>query len=75
MPVTGQPTNHRELGLKEQDVMDMYFFMALARTISEKALLLKRQGCGLFTMACDGQEVAGWAPKARLSSPERPSNI
>ena len=58
MPETGPPASHLELGLTDQDVLDMYYHMVLARTISEKASLLNRQGRVLFTMACDGQEAA-----------------
>lgn len=50
--------SHQEIGLEDQDILDMYYSMVLARTISEKALLLNRQGRVLFTMACDGQEAA-----------------
>ena len=54
----GPPASHQDVGLKDQDVLDMYHFMVLARTISDKAYLLNRQGRVLFTMACDGQEAA-----------------
>jgi len=50
--------SHRELGLKDQDVLNMYYFMVLARTLSQKAWLLNRQGRVFFTMPCDGQEAA-----------------
>lgn len=36
----------------------MYRYMLLARTISERAWLLIRQGRVFFTMLCDGQEAA-----------------
>ena len=58
MSESGPLSSHRELGLKDRDVLDMYYYMVLARTISEKAWLLNRQGRVLFTMACDGQEAA-----------------
>lgn len=49
---------YRELGLTERDLLAMYNYMVLARTISNKAWLLNRQGKIFFIMQCDGQEAA-----------------
>ena len=45
-------------GLDNQSLVSMYRQMLLARTISERAWLLTRQGRVFFTMPCDGQEAA-----------------
>ncbi len=55
--IEGKET-HRELGLTDQQALGMYRYMLLARTISQKAWLLNRQGRVLFTIPCDGQEAA-----------------
>ena len=46
------------LGPTGEECLRMYYFMLLARTISQKAWLLNRQGKVLFSMAGDGQEAA-----------------
>jgi len=58
MQVAEQVVSHREVGLEDRDALRMYHFMARARTISQRAWLLTRQGRVLFTMPCDGQEAA-----------------
>jgi len=49
---------HAELGLSDQQVLDMYEMMLLARRIDERMWLLNRSGKIPFTISCQGQEAA-----------------
>lgn len=49
---------HQELGLSDQDVLDMYWTMVLARTVDERMWLLNRAGKIPFVISCQGQEGA-----------------
>ena len=55
-------------GLDQQDVLRIYRYMLLARSISEKSWLLTRQGRVLFSMPCDGQEAADVASAYALDA-------
>lgn len=56
---------HTELGLKEEDLLEMYRFMLLARYCDEKQWGLNRQGKAPFVVPVSGHEGAqvgsGWA--------------
>lgn len=49
---------HKALGLTDQDVLDMYETMLLARRIDERMWLLNRSGKIPFVISCQGQEAA-----------------
>ncbi|MBP1933548.1 thiamine pyrophosphate-dependent dehydrogenase E1 component subunit alpha [Ammoniphilus resinae] len=49
---------HRALGLSDQQVMDMYYYMMLARRVDERMWLLNRSGKIPFVISCQGQEAA-----------------
>lgn len=49
---------HKQLGLTDDDVLDMYEKMLLARMIDERMWLLNRAGKIAFVISCQGQEAA-----------------
>lgn len=49
---------HRELGLSDEQAVDMYKFMLMARKYDERALLLQRAGKVNFHISGAGQEAA-----------------
>ncbi|MCL1631908.1 thiamine pyrophosphate-dependent dehydrogenase E1 component subunit alpha [Sporolactobacillus sp. CPB3-1] len=49
---------HRELGLSDQDVLNMYTQMLKARRVDERLWLLNRAGKIPFVVSCQGQEAA-----------------
>ncbi|PTX52199.1 branched-chain alpha-keto acid dehydrogenase E1 component [Melghirimyces profundicolus] len=48
---------HDELGLSDEQVLDMYRYMLLARKIDERMWLLNRAGKIPFVISCQGQEA------------------
>lgn len=53
-----QNTRHRDLGLTDEQVLDMYKYMVLARKVDERLWLLNRSGKIPFVISCQGQEGA-----------------
>lgn len=53
-----QNLRHRELGLTDEQVIDMYWYMVLARLVDERMWLLNRSGKIPFVISCQGQEGA-----------------
>src|SRR5699024_7412432 len=51
-------TRHKDLGLKDDEVLEMYKTMVLARKIDERMWLLNRAGKIPFVISCQGQEAA-----------------
>ena len=49
---------HTDLGLKEEDVLEMYRFMLLARGCDERQWALNRQGKAPFVVPVSGHEAA-----------------
>lgn len=49
---------HHALGLSDEEVLDMYRTMLLARKIDERMWLLNRSGKIPFVVSCQGQEAA-----------------
>lgn len=49
---------HKTLGLSDQDVLEMYETMVMARKIDERMWLLNRSGKIPFVISCQGQEAA-----------------
>jgi 2-oxoisovalerate dehydrogenase E1 component alpha subunit len=49
---------HEDAGLTDQQVLDMYYYMLLARKIDERQWLLNRAGKVPFVISCQGQEAA-----------------
>ncbi|MFC0269876.1 thiamine pyrophosphate-dependent dehydrogenase E1 component subunit alpha [Metabacillus herbersteinensis] len=49
---------HEVLGLSDQDVLEMYETMVLARKIDERMWLLNRSGKIPFVISCQGQEAS-----------------
>ncbi|WP_127588721.1 thiamine pyrophosphate-dependent dehydrogenase E1 component subunit alpha [Paenibacillus koleovorans] len=54
----GQLTKHRQLGLTDEQAVEMYRTMLLARKFDERALLLQRAGKINFHVSGIGQEAA-----------------
>jgi 2-oxoisovalerate dehydrogenase E1 component alpha subunit len=50
--------NYKDLGLSEEQVLDMYYYMLLARKLDERFWLLNRAGKIPFVISCQGQEAA-----------------
>lgn len=48
---------HKKLGLTDEQVLDMYRYMLLARKIDERMWLLNRAGKIPFVISCQGQEA------------------
>lgn len=48
---------HTDLGLTDEQVLDMYRYMLLARKIDERMWLLNRAGKIPFVISCQGQEA------------------
>lgn len=51
-------SRHEQLGLSNEDVLEMYKTMLLARRIDERMWLLNRAGKMPFVISCQGQEAA-----------------
>lgn len=49
---------HKDLGLTDDQVLDMFRTMLLARRIDERMWLLNRAGKIPFVISCQGQEAA-----------------
>lgn len=49
---------HRSYGLTDEQVVDMYRYMVLARKVDERMWLLNRSGKIPFVISCQGQEGA-----------------
>lgn len=50
--------DHRELGLTDNDLLDMYYKMVLTRALSSRMWILNRMGKAAFCITGDGQEAA-----------------
>lgn len=48
---------HKELGLSDDQVLEMYRMMLLARKVDERMWLLNRAGKIPFVISCQGQEA------------------
>src|SRR5690625_4834397 len=49
---------HEQLGLSDEEVLDMYRLMVLSRKVDERMWLLNRAGKIPFVISCQGQEAA-----------------
>ncbi|UOF89911.1 thiamine pyrophosphate-dependent dehydrogenase E1 component subunit alpha [Fodinisporobacter ferrooxydans] len=49
---------HEQLGLTKEQLLQMFYYMVLARTIDERLWLLNRAGKIPFVVSCQGQEAA-----------------
>src|SRR5438876_2119975 len=47
---------HEELGLSKEQLLEMYYYMLLARSLDERMWLLNRQGKAPFVISCQGHE-------------------
>ena len=56
--MTENQLTHEQLGLTDEDVINMYETMLLARRIDERMWLLNRAGKIPFVISCQGQEAA-----------------
>jgi 2-oxoisovalerate dehydrogenase E1 component alpha subunit len=50
-------SRHEELGLSKEDLLDIYYYMLLARSLDERMWLLNRQGKAPFVISCQGHEA------------------
>lgn len=48
---------HEELGLSKEQLLEMYYYMLLARSLDERMWLLNRQGKAPFVISCQGHEA------------------
>jgi 2-oxoisovalerate dehydrogenase E1 component alpha subunit len=53
-----QPSRHEALGLTAADLLEMYYFLALARAIDERMWVLQRAGLVPFVISGQGHEGA-----------------
>lgn len=51
-------SKHAELGLSTDRLLEMYYYMLLARRLDERQWLLNRAGKVPFVISCQGQEAA-----------------
>ena len=47
---------HEQLGLSKDQLLEMYYYMLLARSLDERMWLLNRQGKAPFVISCQGHE-------------------
>ena len=47
---------HRALGLSDQDVLEMYYYIALARALDDRMWVLQRAGKAMFVISGPGHE-------------------
>lgn len=61
-------TDHKELGLTDEDVWKMYAIMRLSRDLDDRMWLLNRQGIGNFAVPGQGHEgiAVGYAATLRV---------
>lgn len=59
---------HRKLGLSDEDVLEMYKQMLLARRLDERMTKLNRQGKVPFTVSVEGHEAVQVAAAAALDT-------
>ncbi|HLA24312.1 MAG TPA: thiamine pyrophosphate-dependent dehydrogenase E1 component subunit alpha [bacterium] len=50
------PARHSTLGLSDQDVLEMYYYIALARALDERLWVLQRAGKAMFVISGPGHE-------------------
>jgi 2-oxoisovalerate dehydrogenase E1 component alpha subunit len=50
------PARHEALGLSDQDVLDMYFYIAVARALDDRMWVLQRAGKAMFVISGPGHE-------------------
>lgn len=50
------PARHKTLGLTDKDVLDMYYYIALARALDERMWVLQRAGKAMFVISGPGHE-------------------
>jgi 2-oxoisovalerate dehydrogenase E1 component alpha subunit len=50
------PARHEVLGLTDQDVLDMYYYVALARAVDDRMWVLQRAGKAMFVISGPGHE-------------------
>src|SRR3954462_13441488 len=48
---------HEQLGLDKEQLLEMYYYMLLARSLDERMWLLNRQGKAPFVISCQGHEA------------------
>src|SRR5215203_4491648 len=58
MAVEETRARHEVLGLDEDDLLEIYRCMLLARRVDERMWILNRQGKAAFVISCQGQEAA-----------------
>jgi 2-oxoisovalerate dehydrogenase E1 component alpha subunit len=51
-------SRHEALGLEDDDLLEIYRCMLLARKVDERSWILNRQGKAAFVISCQGQEAA-----------------
>jgi 2-oxoisovalerate dehydrogenase E1 component alpha subunit len=51
-----QVSRHQELGLTDDDVLEMYYYIALARALDDRMWVLQRAGKAMFVISGPGHE-------------------
>lgn len=50
------PARHEALGLSDQDVLEMYYYIAVARALDDRMWVLQRAGKAMFVISGPGHE-------------------
>src|SRR5215211_5976809 len=58
MAIRETSAGYEALGLDEDDLRRMHYYMLLARRVDERSWILNRQGKAAFVISCQGQEAA-----------------
>ncbi|MDQ3304091.1 MAG: thiamine pyrophosphate-dependent enzyme, partial [Actinomycetota bacterium] len=58
MAIQETGVRHEALGLSEDDLLEIYCHMLVARRVDERSWILNRQGKAAFVISCQGQEAA-----------------
>src|SRR5918997_994202 len=58
MAIRETSAGHEALGLDEDDLRRMHYYMLLARRVDERSWIPNRQGKAAFVISCQGQEAA-----------------
>ncbi len=58
MAIQETRARHEALGLSEDDLLEIYRHMLVARRVDERSWILNRQGKAAFVISCQGQEAA-----------------
>ncbi|MBI3966041.1 MAG: thiamine pyrophosphate-dependent dehydrogenase E1 component subunit alpha, partial [Chloroflexi bacterium] len=58
IPYQRESVPHADLPLADQELLDMYYYLLLARGLDDRMWLLNRQGKANFVISCNGHEAS-----------------